>query len=116
MFITHDLSVVRHFSNDIVVMYLGKMVESAPAKALFKNPMHPYTKALLATVPSIYDGDDRELVSIPGIVPEGYDDIPGCRFADRCEYRRPECDKPQENYSFGEKHRAKCVVMKEEEK
>ena len=55
-------------------------------------------------------------MSIPGIVPEGYDDIPGCRFADRCEYRRPECDKPQENYSFGEKHRAKCVVMKEEEK
>ena len=55
-------------------------------------------------------------VAIPGIVPEGYDDIPGCRFADRCEYRRPECDKPQENYSFGEKHRAKCVVMKEEEK
>lgn len=51
MFITHDLSVVRHFSNDIVVMYLGQMVESAPAKALFKNPMHPYTKALLSAIP-----------------------------------------------------------------
>ena len=51
MFITHDLSVVRHFSNDIVVMYLGQMVESAPAKALFKNPMHPYTRALLSAIP-----------------------------------------------------------------
>ena len=114
--ITHDIGLVASMADRVLVMYAGQIIEEAPAKEIFLAPRHPYTKALLATVPSIYDGDDRELVSIPGIVPEGYDDIPGCRFADRCEYRRPECDKPQENYSFGEKHRAKCVVMKEEEK
>ena len=114
--ITHDIGLVASMADRVLVMYAGQIIEEAPAKEIFRAPRHPYTKALLATVPSIYDGDDRELVSIPGIVPEGYDDIPGCRFADRCEYRRPECDKPQENYSFGEKHRAKCVVMKEEEK
>ena len=114
--ITHDIGLVASMADRVLVMYAGQIIEEAPAKEIFRAPRHPYTKALLATVPSIYDGDDRELVSIPRIVPEGYDDIPGCRFADRCEYRRPECDKPQENYSFGEKHRAKCVVMKEEEK
>ena len=68
---------------------------------------------MLETAPSIKDDTNRKLVSIPGIVPENYDDITGCRFADRCEYRRPECDNPQENYEFGNQHTAKCVVMKE---
>ena len=114
--ITHDIGLVASMADRVLVMYAGQIIEEAPAKEIFLAPKHPYTKALLATVPSIYDGEDRQLVSIPGIVPEGYDDIPGCRFADRCTLRRPECDKPQENYSFGENHRAKCVVMKEEEK
>lgn len=114
--ITHDIGLVASMADRVLVMYAGQIIEEAPAKEIFLAPKHPYTKALLATVPSIYDGEDRQLVSIPGIVPEGYDDIPGCRFADRCTFRRPECDKPQENYSFGENHRAKCVVMKEEEK
>ena len=71
------------------------------------------TKALLDTVPTIRDSADRQLFSIPGIVPESYDDIKGCRFADRCTHRRPECDNPQEDYEFGPEHIAKCVVMKE---
>ena len=80
---------------------------------LFKHPKHPYTRALMDTVPTIRDTTERQLKAIPGIVPESYDHIPGCRFADRCSYRRPECDKPQENYEFGGGHMARCIVRKE---
>ena len=80
---------------------------------LFGNPCHPYTRALLDTVPTIKDGAERKLFAIPGIVPESYDGIRGCRFADRCQYRREACSNPQEDYVFGPFHRAKCIVSKE---
>lgn len=91
MFITHDLSVVRHFSNDIVVMYLGQMVESAPAKALFKNPMHPYTKALLSAIP-VPDPDFKmERIPLKGELTSPINPEPGCRFAKRCPYAMEGC-------------------------
>lgn len=91
MFITHDLSVVRHFSNDIVVMYLGQMVESAPAKALFKNPMHPYTKALLSAIP-VPDPDFKmERIPLKGELTSPINPKPGCRFAKRCPYATEGC-------------------------
>ena len=91
MFITHDLSVVRHFSNDIVVMYLGQMVESAPAKALFKNPMHPYTKALLSAIP-VPDPDFKmERIPLKGELTSPINPEPGCRFAKRCPYATEGC-------------------------
>lgn len=91
MFITHDLSVVRHFSNDIVVMYLGQMVESAPAKALFKNPMHPYTKALLSAIP-VPDPDFKmERIPLKGELISPINPEPGCRFAKRCPYATEGC-------------------------
>ena len=91
MFITHDLSVVRHFSNDIVVMYLGQMVESAPAKALFKNPMHPYTKALLSAIP-VPDPDFKmERIPLKGELSSPINPEPGCRFAKRCPYATEGC-------------------------
>ena len=91
MFITHDLSVVRHFSNDIVVMYLGQMVESAPAKALFKNPMHPYTKALLSAIP-VPDPDFKmERSPLKGELTSPINPEPGCRFAKRCPYATEGC-------------------------
>ena len=91
MFITHDLSVVRHFSNDIVVMYLGQMVESAPAKALFKNPMHPYTKALLSAIP-VPDPDFKmERIPRKGELTSPINPEPGCRFAKRCPYATEGC-------------------------
>ncbi len=111
--ITHDIGLVANTADRVLVMYAGQIIEEAPVKELFENPKHPYTKALLDTVPTIRDGVDRELVSIPGIVPENYDNMKGCRFADRCKYRRPECDNPQEDYEFGAGHTAKCIVMKE---
>lgn len=91
MFITHDLSVVRHFSNDIVVMYLGQMVESAPAKALFKNPMHPCTKALLSAIP-VPDPDFKmERIPLKGELTSPINPEPGCRFAKRCPYATEGC-------------------------
>ncbi len=111
--ITHDIGLVANMADRVLVMYAGQIIEEAPVKELFENPKHPYTKALLDTVPTIRDSADRQLISIPGIVPESYDDIQGCRFAERCKYRRPECDNPQKDYAFGAYHKARCVVMKE---
>lgn len=111
--ITHDIGLVANMADRVLVMYAGQIIEEAPVKELFENPRHPYTRALLDTVPTIRDDADRQLVSIPGIVPENYDDIKGCRFADRCKYRKPECDKTQQDYAFGDNHKAKCIVMKE---
>ena len=111
--ITHDIGLVASMADRVLVMYAGQIIEEAPVKELFASPHHPYTRALLATVPSIYDGPDRELVSIPGIVPENYDSITGCRFADRCAFRRPECDRPQEDQAAGEGRRVRCARWKE---
>ncbi len=111
--ITHDIGLVANTADRVLVMYAGQIIEEAPVKELFENPRHPYTMALLDTVPTIRDSADRQLFAIPGIVPENYDGITGCRFAERCRYRRPECANPQKDYEFGPHHVAKCVVMKE---
>lgn len=113
--ITHDIGLVAQMADRVIVMYAGQIVEEAPVKELFESPRHPYTRALLETVPTIRDNADRQLISIPGMVPENYDDRTGCRFADRCAFRRPECGMRQEDYVFGPGHRAKCVVRKREQ-
>lgn len=111
--ITHDIGLVANMADRVLVMYAGQIIEQAKDSELFKSPRHPYTRALLETVPTIRDDADRKLFSIPGIVPENYDHIKGCRFADRCAYRRPECEKPQEEYPFGQEHTARCIVSME---
>lgn len=111
--ITHDIGLVANMADRVLVMYAGQIIEEAPATELFANPRHPYTRALLDTVPTIRDTAERKLVSIPGMVPENYDEITGCRFAERCPYRKAECALPQADYEFGENHKARCIVMKE---
>lgn len=92
MFITHDLSVVRHISDEIAVMYMGHCVEQAPAKELFKNPLHPYTYALLSAIPvPNLEMRDRQKPIIRGEVSDPVDPKPGCRFAPRCEYCTEGC-------------------------
>lgn len=91
MFISHDLSVVKHISDDIMVMYLGKMVEMADAETLFRNPSHPYTQALLAAVPSIDIDDRRPSEVLPGEISSPINPKPGCRFADRCRRSGEKC-------------------------
>lgn len=93
MFITHDLSVVKHFSDDIGVMYLGQMVEKASSKDLFANPTHPYTKALLSAIPVASLNHKRERVTLEGEITSPVNPAPGCRFAARCPLANAECKK-----------------------
>ena len=114
MFITHDLSVVRHISDQIAVMYLGKCVELCSSKELFKNPLHPYTKALLSAipVPSIEMRDKKNEV-IKGEVTSPVNPKPGCRFAARCPLASDECrgtDIPFEEIEPG--HFVSCCKVK----
>ena len=112
--ITHDIGLVANMADRVLVMYAGQIVEEASVQELFANPKHPYTRALLDTVPTIRDDEARQLQAIPGMVPESYDDITGCRFAVRCPYRREECNRPQEMLPFGTGHNARCVVACQE--
>ena len=91
MFITHDLSVVRHISTHICVMYLGQLVETCPSKELFKNPMHPYTKALLSAVPSTDILHKKERILLRGELVSPINPKPGCRFAPRCDFACESC-------------------------
>lgn len=92
MFVTHDLSVVKHISNNIMVMYLGICVEFASSDDLFENPLHPYTQVLLEAIPEpSLESRNQPFKLIKGEVSSPIDPKPGCRFAGRCEYCMPEC-------------------------
>ena len=83
LFISHDMSVVRHMADRVAVMYLGRVVEIAPADELFANPLHPYTQALLSSVPSLLKGRPSQRIMLPGEA-NVMDARPNCRFAGRC--------------------------------
>jgi oligopeptide/dipeptide ABC transporter ATP-binding protein len=91
MFITHDLSVVKHISDEIAVMYLGQCVERCPTQELFRNPLHPYTKALLAAIPKPRLSARKDRILIRGEVSDPINPKPGCRFAPRCDFPKDEC-------------------------
>lgn len=113
MFITHDLSVVKHFSNNIAVMYLGQMVEKAPATKLFANPQHPYTKALLSAIPVPDPDHALERIMLKGEITSPIDPEPGCRFAKRCPYATETCtaqDVPLKEVSS--EHFVACALLK----
>ena len=93
IFITHDLSVVNHFADDIAVMYMGRMVEKAPAEELFENPVHPYTQALLSAIPIPDIHTEMKRIVLKGEVTSPIEPKPVCRFAARCSYACDECLK-----------------------
>jgi oligopeptide/dipeptide ABC transporter ATP-binding protein len=95
LFVTHDLSVVRHISDHICVMYLGQVVEMCSAQELFEKPLHPYTKALLSAIPSTDIHREKKRIILEGEIVSPIDPKPGCRFAARCSYARPQCHEPQ---------------------
>lgn len=111
LFITHDLSVVRHISDEIMVMYLGQCVEKAPADELFTHPLHPYTQALLSAIP---EPDirmrNKEIQILRGEVTSPIAPPPGCRFAQRCEYAEDRCvAKNLELTEIASRHFVACV-------
>lgn len=97
MFITHDLSVVNHFSDDIAVMYLGRLVEKAPSEELFRRPLHPYTEALLSAIPLPRIHNRPERIILKGELSSPINPKPICRFANRCPYATDICrqEEPQ---------------------
>ncbi|HWR73333.1 MAG TPA: ABC transporter ATP-binding protein [Nitrospirota bacterium] len=93
LFIAHDLNVVRYFSDRVAVMYLGKIVEIAPAEEIYRNPSHPYTEALLADIPVADPTVEKKHILLKGDIPSPTQIPPGCRFHTRCIYRFEPCDK-----------------------
>lgn len=113
MFITHDLSVVKHISDDICVMYLGQLVETAPSKELFGRQYHPYTKALLSAIPSVNIRRKMNRIVLKGEITSPINPKPGCRFAARCNYAREECHKTQKLEEITPNHYVACCRAKE---
>lgn len=91
MFITHDMSVVKHISDDIAVMYLGQLIEKCPANEIFKNTIHPYSQALLSAIPIPNVHVKKERMILKGELTSPIDPKPCCRFAARCPYATDEC-------------------------
>lgn len=111
MFITHDLSVVKHISNEIAVMYLGQCVEKCESKELFKNPLHPYTQALLHSIPTPVLKKNKERKIIKGEITSPISPKPGCRFAPRCPYVREKCTDSELDFKEASPgHFVQCVL------
>jgi peptide/nickel transport system ATP-binding protein len=108
MFITHDLSVVKHISDHISVMYLGQLVETCASRELIGNPLHPYTKVLLSAIPSIDIHRPTQRQILKGELTSAINPKPGCRFAPRCEYASDMCGKPQSLEEVATDHFVAC--------
>lgn len=109
LFITHNLSVVHHFSDEIAVMYLGQMIEKAPYRELFKSPIHPYTQALLSAIPIPRIRDKRERIILKGEITSPIEPKKCCRFAPRCIYATKRCfEEEPATIHVSEEHEVAC--------
>jgi oligopeptide/dipeptide ABC transporter ATP-binding protein len=109
--ITHNMGVVAEFAHRVLVMYCGRVVESAPVEELFGNPSHPYARGLLESIPQLeFDGD--RLATIPGVVPSPFDLPKGCRFGTRCPHFREPCALAEPPLvRLGQDHGAACIRL-----
>lgn len=110
LFIAHDLAVVRHIADKVLVMYAGKVMEEAPTEELFANPLHPYTRALFSAIPSTDCTQRHGLRPIPGEPPSPVTPPPGCRFASRCAEVADECRKGEVGLvEVSRGHKVRCL-------
>jgi dipeptide transport system ATP-binding protein len=110
VFISHDLSVVRHMADDVMVMYLGRVVEQGPREAVFGAPAHPYTRALLSATPTVDAAARRERILLTGELPSPLAPPSGCTFRTRCPLAEPRCAKSVPALE-GRGHRVACLVV-----
>lgn len=115
MYVSHDLSLLKHTCDRIVIMYLGRVVEEGPAHEVINNPKHPYTKALVSSTPIIDPDTERTPIEIEGEVPDPVNLPSGCRFAPRCPEAKPECKEGEPRmYDVGEEQSARCILYDDE--
>jgi oligopeptide/dipeptide ABC transporter ATP-binding protein len=111
MFITHDLGVIASMADDVIVMYLGKIVECASVREIYHNPQHPYTQSLMLSIPSLTDTGKGRLQAIEGVVPDPYDLPMGCGFVDRCPHAMAKCRSQSPGLSeISPGHHAACFL------
>ncbi len=109
LFVTHDMGVVAEMADKVAVMYAGAIVETAPVKALYARPTHPYTQGLLASIPRHDRPEGERIRAIPGTVPSLYAMPLGCAFAPRCSLTGPECTAEMKLVSIGNEHDVACI-------
>lgn len=116
LFISHDLSIVNYLSDRVIVLYLGKVMETATTKELFENPKHPYTKALLFANPKTHPDEIKERIPLKGQIPSSIDPPSGCPFRTRCPYAQPICKEPppiktvKDRITGKEDHTYACIL------
>ena len=111
--ITHDMGVVSEMANNVIVMYMGKIVETAPVKELFDNPKHPYTKKLLESIPLLGKGKNQKLKPIKGSTPDPLNLPKGCSFGPRCDFFNEMCIENPQNIKINGSHYVSCWLYKE---
>ena len=111
MFISHDLSVIKHISDRIAIMYLGRIVEICRAQELYENPLHPYTKALLSAIPPESPFEKRERIVLKGEIPSPIGEQKGCPLAGRCSFCKERCRNEMPGLcDRGDGHQVACFL------
>jgi len=114
MMITHDMGVVTEMADDVAVMYMGNIIEFGTVDEVLRNPSHPYTKALLSSIPILGRGRNQEIEPIRGVTPDPYDRPKGCQFEPRCNFATEQCKtKVPEETSIETSHMVRCFHYKE---